>query len=97
MRNFINANSLTSGIAGRQDRTDVMGLMQLRNLAAGAPRVYCEPVVTERNCLGSLRSCRPSSWRESKRCRTVRHCGAKHRPAICATRPSRGLGFESTA
>ncbi len=99
MRNFINANTLTSGIAGHQSCTDVMGMIQLRNLAAESPCVYCGPVVAWRNCLGSLRSRQPSPWRDSIRCRTARsrHCGAKYRPGTCATRPSHELGFEPKA
>ena len=99
MRNFINANTLTSGIAGHENCTDVMGMIQLRDLAAGAPCVYCGPVVAGRNCIGSLRSCQPSPWRDSKRCRTarLRHCGAKHRPDMCATRPNLEFGVEPSA
>jgi hypothetical protein len=97
MRSFINANTLTSGIVGRQVCTDAMGMIQLRDLAAGSPGVYCGPVVAKRNCIASLRSCRRSHWRDSLGCRTARthSCGTKHRPDTCAGRPSRQLGFEA--
>lgn len=99
MRSFINANTLTSGIVGHQVCTDVMGMIQLRNLAAGSPCVYCGPVVAKHNCIGSLRSCQRSHWRDTLRCRTARsrHCGTKHRPGTCIARPSYELGFEPHA
>jgi hypothetical protein len=99
MRSFINANTLTSGIVGHQVRTDVMGMIQLRNLAAGFPCVYCGPVLAKRSCIDSLRSCQRSHWRDSLRCRTARtrHCGTKRRPSTCAARPSYRLGFEPKA
>ena len=99
MRSFINANTLTSGIVGRQVCTDVMGMIQLRNLAAGSPCVSCGPVVAKRSCIGSSRSCQRSHWRDSLCCRTARtrHCGTKRSPSTCAARPSHQLGFEPKA
>jgi hypothetical protein len=97
MRSFINAITLTNGTFGRQDRTDGMGMIQLRNLAAGVPGVYCGRSTDRRSCSDSLRSCQPSSWREAKRCRTARHCSAKRHPSTCLTRPGRRLGSEVRA
>jgi hypothetical protein len=97
MRSLINATTTMNGSTGRQLRTGVMGMIQLRKGDAVVPRFYCGPVWAKSKRLGSLRPCRPSLSSEAERCSAARHCEGILEPRPCATRPSHALPSAAAA
>jgi hypothetical protein len=91
MRSFINAITAMNGMTGRQIRTGVQGMVQLREAGSVAPRFYCGPVWVRRKRSGSLRTSQPSCWSGAEHCPAAR-CGEVIRePRSCEKRPSHAL------
>jgi hypothetical protein len=87
MRSLIHATT-TNGFSGRQGRTGVVGMVQLRKHDARPPRLYCDPVSARPKDLLGLRSCRGFQWREAS-CRPSCHREDLGRPRGRSARPCR--------
>jgi len=92
MRNSINATT-ANGMTGRQVRTNVRGMVQLRKAGSVAPRFYRGPVLARGKCFGNLCIGRPSCWSGAQHCRVMRLCEDLQEPRSCATKPGHARPF----
>ena len=73
MRSLINATTAMDFVDGRENRTDVAGMIVLREQGPRFPRLYTRLVLRASVCLSGV-----ESERHPARCRPASSCSVKH-------------------